>query len=83
MNAIHVDDVSTVIYNVNMLFGKINYERGKFGCKNLHVTKPPLFALKVLKLDLLHLSMVVALCFNDLFYYNIPLHRKWVRLRCF
>ena len=59
------------------------YERGKCGCRNFHVTKIPLFVLKVLKLFLLHLPMLVVLCFNDLFYYKIPLHRKWVRLRCF
>ena len=38
--------------------------------------------LKVLKLYLFHLSMLVALCFNNLFCYKIPLHRKWVRLKC-
>ena len=59
------------------------YERGKCGCRNFHVTKIPLFVLKVLKLFLLHLPMLVVLCFNDLFYYKLPLHRKWVRLRCF
>ena len=59
------------------------YERGKCGCRNFHVTKIPLFVLKVLKLFLLHLLMLVALWFNDLFYCKIPLHRKWVRLRCF
>ena len=58
------------------------YERGKYGCKSFQVTKIPLFVLKVLKLHLLHLPMLVALCFNDLFYYKIPLHRKWVRLNC-
>ena len=59
------------------------YERGKYGCRNFHVTKIPLFVLKVLKLFLLHLPMLVALWFNDLIYSKIPLHRKWVRLRCF
>ena len=37
------------------------YERGKYGCRNFHVTKIPLFVLKVLKLFLLHLPMLVAL----------------------
>ena len=58
------------------------YERGKYGCKSFQVTKTPLFMLKVLKLYLFHLSMLVALCFNNLFCYKIPLHRKWVRLKC-
>ena len=58
------------------------YEREKYGCKSFQVTKTPLFMLEVLKLHLFHLSMIVALCFNNLSYYKIPLHRKWVRLKC-
>ena len=58
------------------------FERGKFGCRNFNVTKTPLFWLKVLKLFLFHLPMLVALCFNDLFLYKVPRHRKWVRLKC-
>ena len=58
------------------------YERGKYGCINFHVTRIPLFVLKVLKLFLLHLPTLVALCLNDLFYWKIPMHRKWVRFKC-
>src|SRR3954471_22324640 len=58
------------------------FERGKFGCRNFPVTKTPLFMLKVFKLFLFHLPMLVALCFFDLFSYNFPMHRKWVRLKC-
>ena len=54
------------------------YERRKYGCKSFQVTRTPLFMLKVL----FHLSMLVALCLNNLFCYKIPLHRKWVRLKC-
>ena len=43
------------------------FERGKFGCRNFHVTKTTLFWLKVLKLLLFHLPMHVTLCFFDLF----------------
>ena len=57
------------------------YEREKYGCKSFQVTKTPLFMLKVLKLYLFHLSMLVALCFNN-FFYKIPLHRKWGRVKC-
>src|ERR1044071_10434624 len=42
------------------------FERGKFGCRNFHVTKTHLFMLKVLKLFLLHLPMHVTLCFFNL-----------------
>ena len=58
------------------------FERGKSG-RNFHVTKTPLLMLKVLKLLLFHLPMLVTLCFFDLFYYNFPMHRKWVRLNVF
>src|SRR4051812_11224268 len=58
------------------------FERGKFGCRNFHVTKTPLLLLKLLKLFLFHLPMLVTLCFHDLFLYKIPTHRKWVRLKC-
>ena len=58
------------------------FERGKFGCRNFHVTKTPLFMLKDLKLFLFHLAMHVTLCFFDLFSYKFPMHRKWVRLKC-
>src|SRR6185369_8213392 len=58
------------------------YDRGKYGFINFHGIKTPLFMLKVLKLYLFNLSMLVALCFNNLFCYKMPLHRKWVRLKC-
>src|ERR1041385_2323696 len=58
------------------------FERGKFGSRNLHVTKTPLFMLKVLKLFFFHLSMHVTLYFFDLFSYKMPMHRKWVTLKC-
>ena len=43
------------------------FERGKFGCRNFHVTKTPLSLLKVLKLFFFYLPMLVTLCFHDLF----------------
>ena len=52
------------------------FERGKYGCINFHVTKTPLFMMKVLKLFLFYLLMLVTMCFFDLFLYNIPMHRK-------
>ena len=58
------------------------YEREKYGGKSFQVTKTPVFMMEVLKLHLFHLHMIVALCFNNLLYYNIPLHRKWVGLKC-
>ena len=59
------------------------FERGKFAYRNFHVTKTPLFWLKVLKLFLFHLPMHVTLCFFDLFLYKFPMHRKWFGLNVF
>src|SRR4051812_1318045 len=58
------------------------FERGTFGCRNIHVTKTPLFMLKVSKLFFFYLPMLVTLCFHDLFVYKFPKDRKWVRLKC-
>jgi hypothetical protein len=57
------------------------YERGKHGFMHLDNIKFPLFMLKILKLHLFYLPMLVTMCFFDLFSYNIPMHRKWVRLK--
>jgi hypothetical protein len=58
------------------------YERGKYGCWNSHVTKTPLFILKVPKLLLFYLPILITMCFVDLFSYKIPKYRKWVKLKC-
>src|SRR4051812_17166900 len=59
------------------------YERGTYAYIYFNNIKFPLFMLKVLKLHLFCLPMLIALCFNELFYCNIPMHRKHVRLKCF
>src|SRR3954462_8375625 len=58
------------------------YERGTYAHRYFNNIKFPLFMLKVLKLHLFFLPMLIALCFNELFYCNIPMHRKHVRLKC-
>ena len=58
------------------------YERGKYGCRNFHVTKTSLAMLKILKVLLFYLPMLDTLCFIDLFAYKMPMHRKHVRLKC-
>jgi hypothetical protein len=58
------------------------YQRMMQNClSSLYVIKSPLFMLEVLMLHLFCLPMLVASCFNNLFSYKIPLHRKWVRLK--
>src|SRR4051794_7446450 len=58
------------------------YERGKHGYIHLNNIKFPLYKFKFLKFHLFCLPMLATLCFIDLFFYKIPLHRKWVRLKC-
>ena len=58
------------------------YERGKYGCRNFHVAKIPLFDMQVLKLLLFYLLMLATMFSMDLFAYKVPMHRKWVRLKC-
>src|ERR1041385_7280018 len=57
------------------------YERGTYAYRYFNNIKFPLFMLKVLKLHLFCLPMLISLCFNDLFLYKIPLHKKHVRLK--
>src|SRR4051812_30975958 len=58
------------------------YERGKHGYMHLNNIKFPLYMLKFLKFHLFCLPMLATLCSIDLFFYNTPMHRKWVRLKC-
>ena len=57
------------------------YVKGTYAYRYFNNIKFPLFMLKVLKLHLLCLPMLIALCFNRLFYWNIPMRRKHVRLK--
>ena len=58
------------------------YERGKYGCMNFHVTKLPLVMLRLLLFLCSSLHMLVFACYDNLFAYKMPMHRKYVRLRC-
>ena len=58
------------------------YERGKYDCRNFHVTKLPLVMLRLLLFLSASLHMLVFACLDNLFAYNMPMHRKYVRLRC-
>ena len=57
------------------------YERGKYGCVNLHVTKLLLFMLRLLLFLSSSLHMLGFACLDNLFACKIPMHRKYVRLR--
>ena len=58
------------------------YERGKYGCRNFHVTKLPLFMLRLLSSLSSSLHTLVFAFLDNLFAYKMPMHRKYVRLRC-
>ena len=58
------------------------YEGGTYACRNCKNIKFPLYVLQVLKLCLFYLPMLVDYCSHKLFAHKIPMHRKWVRLKC-
>ena len=58
------------------------YERAKCGCINFHVTTLPLVMLRLLLFLSPSLHMLVFACIDNLFAYIIPMHTKYVRLRC-
>ena len=58
------------------------YEGGIYACRNCDNIKFPLYVLKVLKLCLFYLPMQVDSCSHKLFGQKIPMHRKYVRLKC-
>ena len=58
------------------------YEGGTYACRNCNNIKFPLYVLKVLKLCLFCHTMLVDYCSHKLFAHKIPMHRKWVRLKC-
>ena len=60
-----------------------NYYEGVIhACRNCNNIKFPLYVLKVLKLCLFYLPMQVDSCSHKLFAHKIPMHRKYVRLKC-
>src|SRR5215216_3381047 len=58
------------------------YDRGKYGYRNLHVTKLPLFMLRSLLFLSSSMHKLDIACLDNLFAYKIPMHRKYVRLKC-
>ena len=58
------------------------YERGTYASTYFNNIKFPLYVLKILKLCLFCLPMLVDYCSRKLFAHKIPMHRKWVRLKC-
>src|SRR5215216_6271785 len=83
----HVDHEEKILYDSYIIEFDCDatcnyYERGKYGCGNLHVTKLPLFMLRLLLFLSSSLHMLDLACLANLFSYKIPMHRKYVRLKC-
>ena len=77
----HVDRVENILcdrYFVEFVHDPTcnYYERGKYGCRNFHVTKCPLVMLRLLLFLSSSLHMVVFACYDNLFAYKIPIHRN-------
>ena len=56
------------------------YERGKYGCRNIHVNKLPLVMMRLSMFSSMH--MLDISCLDNLVSYKMPMHRKYVRLKC-
>ena len=83
----HVDHEENMLYDSYVVEFDYDptcnyYERGKYGYRNLHVTKLPLFMLKLLMFHSSFLHMLDIACLDNLFTYKMSMHRKWVRLKC-
>ena len=58
------------------------YERGKYDCRNFHVTKLPLVMLRSSMFYFSSLHMLDVSCLDNLFAYKMHMLRKYVRLKC-
>ena len=84
MHVVHKENILCDSYVVEFSYDPTcnYYERGKYGCRNFHVTKLPLFMLRMLSSLSSSLHMLAFACLENLFAYKMPMHRKYVRLRC-
>ena len=83
----HVDHIDNMLFDSYIVEFEYDptynyYERGKYGCRNFHVTKLPLFMLRLSMFYSSSLHMLVFACFDNLFAYKMLMHRKYVRLKC-
>ena len=58
------------------------YERGSYASTYCNNIKFPRYVLKILKFCLFCFPMLVDCCSHKLFAHKIPMHRKWVILKC-
>ena len=77
-NALGADYIVEFIHDATENY----YEVGTYASTYCNNIKFPLYVLKILKLFLFCLPMLVDYCSHKLFAHKIPMHRKWVRLKC-
>ena len=82
----HVDHEEKILYDsyiVEIAYDSTcnYYERGKYGCRNFHDNKLPVVMLRLLLFLSTSLHMLVFACYDHLFAYKMPMHRKYVRIR--
>ena len=84
MHADHVENMLCDSYFVEFAHNPTSnyYERRKYGCRNFQVTKSPLFILRLLLFLSASFHMLVFACLDNLFANKMPMHRKYVILRC-
>ena len=84
MHVHHVENIVCDSYIIEFYYDPTcnYYEKGKYDCRNFHVTKLPLVMLRLLLFLSSSLHMLVFVCLDNLFAYKIPMHRKYVRLKC-
>ena len=83
----HVDHEEKILYKSYIIEFDYDhtcnyYDKGKYCCRNFHVTKLPLFMLRLLSSLYSSLHMLVFAFLDNLFAYKMPMLRKYVRLRC-
>src|SRR3954462_9002024 len=74
--------VIAILLNFLMILHVIIMREEKYGCRNFHDNKLPLVMLRLLLFLSASLHMLVFACLDNLFTYKMPMHRKYVRLRC-
>ena len=84
MHVVHKENILCGSYVVEFAYDSTcnYYEIGKYGCRNFHVTKLPFFLLRLILFLSSPLHMLGFACLDNLFVYKMPMHRKYVRLRC-
>ena len=58
------------------------YERVKYGCRSFHATNLSLVMLRLLLSLSSSLHMLDVSCLDNLVAYKMPMHMKYVRLKC-